>query len=82
MRPEPFGALAYDFHSRRLSFLKTVPLVRVVEALADGPDVHSALDVAAVPEGERTHYLEALAGLLSAGMITPREAGRPAPTPS
>ena len=23
LRPEPFGALAYDFTSRRLSFLKT-----------------------------------------------------------
>ena len=35
LRPEPFGALAYDFRTRRLSFLKTPALVEVVRGLAE-----------------------------------------------
>jgi len=72
VRPESFGALVYDFHTRRLSFLKTRALVRVVEALADQPDVHGALEVAEVPAHQREQYLKALAGLAKAGTIQPR----------
>jgi putative mycofactocin binding protein MftB len=72
VRPESFGALVYDFTTRRLSFLKTKPLVRVVEALAEHDDVHGALDEAGVAEAERDQYLRALAGLAQAGTITPR----------
>ena len=72
VRPESFGALVYDFHTRRPSFHKTTPLVRVVEALAEHDDVHGALDEAGVAEAERDQYLRALAGLAQAGTITPR----------
>jgi putative mycofactocin binding protein MftB len=72
VRPESFGALVYDFHTRRLSFLKTKPLVRVVEALADHDDVHGAMTAAEVPTEQRDQYLRALAGLATAGTITPR----------
>jgi mycofactocin biosynthesis protein MftB len=72
VRPESFGALVYDFHTRRLSFLKTKPLVRVVEALAQHDDVHGALTAAEVPTEQRDQYLRALAGLAQAGTITPR----------
>ncbi len=34
LRPEPFGALAYHFGTRRLSFLKSRTLLAVVEGLA------------------------------------------------
>ena len=73
VRPESFGALVYDFHTRRLSFLKTRLLVRVVECLADHPDVHGALDAAEVPGPQREQYRKALAGLAKAGTIKPRE---------
>jgi putative mycofactocin binding protein MftB len=72
LRPEPFGALVYDFATRRLSFLKTPELVRVVGALAEHPDVPSTLDAAGVPAEQRTRYTAALAGLLSAGTIQAR----------
>jgi putative mycofactocin binding protein MftB len=72
LRPEPFGALVYDFSTRRLSFLKTPALARVVRELADQPDAGSALSAADVPPAERSHYLRALAGLLAAGTIQPR----------
>lgn len=72
LRPEPFGALVYDFHTRKLSFLKTRLLVDVVRDLENQPDARSALGSAAVPEQEHARYLDALAGLLSAGTIESR----------
>jgi putative mycofactocin binding protein MftB len=73
LRPESFGALVYDFHTRRLSFLKTRLLVRVVEALADHADVHGALEAAEVPAPQREQYRKALAGLAQAGTIKRRD---------
>ena len=72
LRPEPFGALAYDFGTRRLSFLKTKILVEVVRTLGDKPDVHTTLDAAGVPGDQRPAYLKALAGLAENGTIEPR----------
>jgi putative mycofactocin binding protein MftB len=74
LRPEPFGALAYHFDTRRLSFLKTPELVDVVRRLADGT-VQEALESAGVPEPHWPAYVRALDGLASGGMISEREAG-------
>jgi putative mycofactocin binding protein MftB len=76
LRPEPFGALAYHFGTRRLSFLKTPALVEVVRTLDAHATVHAALDGAGVPAEERSAYLNALAGLAEAQTIEPREALR------
>jgi mycofactocin biosynthesis protein MftB len=73
LRPEPFGALVYDFETRRLSFLKTPELVRVVRTLEEHADVHAALAAAGVPERQRPAYLGALSGLAGAGTIEPRD---------
>ncbi|MGO8882410.1 MAG: mycofactocin biosynthesis chaperone MftB [Streptosporangiaceae bacterium] len=51
LRPEPFGALAYHFGTRRLSFLKAPGLVDLVRELDRHPSVTDGL--AAVPEGTR-----------------------------
>lgn len=72
LRPEPFGALAYHFGNRKLTFLKRPQLVAVVRALAEQPDVRSALVAAGVPEQEHAAYAEALAGLARTDMIRPR----------
>jgi putative mycofactocin binding protein MftB len=72
LRDESFGALAYDFATRRLSFLKTRLLVDVVRGLASAPDVGSALTAAGIPEGDRVTYLAALDGLAHSGMLIPR----------
>lgn len=73
LRPEPFGALAYHFGTRRLSFLKTPELVDVVRRLEHSPTVGDALDGAGVPEAHRPAYLAALQGLAGGGMISRRE---------
>lgn len=73
LRPEPFGALAYDFRTRRLSFLKDPQLVEVVRALGGAPSARAACDGAAVPDGRRPAFARALGTLASSGMIEPRE---------
>jgi putative mycofactocin binding protein MftB len=74
LRPEPFGALAYHFGNRKLTFLKRPELVEVVVALGEHPDVRSALVAAGIPEFQHPAYAEALAGLAAADMIRPRAA--------
>ncbi len=74
VRPERFGALAYDFDSRRLSFLKSPALVRVVTTLSEHPDALSAFDAAGLSESEIPRYTQALATLAETRLIVPREA--------
>ncbi len=73
LRPEPFGALAYHFGNRKLTFLKTPELVEVVRLLAGQPDVRSALEAAGVPASQHAAYAAALRGLAAGDMIRPRE---------
>jgi len=73
LRPEPFGALAYHFGNRKLTFLKRPELVVVVERLGEHPDVRSALAAAGVPERAWPAYEEALRGLAATDMIRHRE---------
>jgi len=75
LRPERFGALAYHFGTRRLSFLKSPRLLRVVEALADEPSALAACRRAGVPETQLPDYARALATLADTDMIRARPAG-------
>ncbi len=72
LRPEPFGAMAYHFGNRKLTFLKRMQLVDVVRSLAEQPDVRSTLRVADVPEAQWPGYVAALQGLAATDMIRPR----------
>jgi putative mycofactocin binding protein MftB len=72
LRPEPFGALVYDFVTRKLSFLKTPQLVSVVRDLENQPDARSAVRAAGVEEPQHDAYLRALAGLLKSRTIVAR----------
>jgi putative mycofactocin binding protein MftB len=75
LRPESFGALAYHFGTRRLSFLKSRQLLDVVNRLADEPDPEAACRAAGVAEAQLPSYRKALATLAGTEMIVPREAG-------
>ena len=79
LRPEPFGALAYHFVTRRLVFLKSNELVVLVEALADHSSASHAIDAVIHPESaiRRTTYEKALASLLESGVIEPGTASAP-----
>lgn len=72
LRPEPFGALAYDFATRRLSFLKTRALVDVVCRLGSEPTVADALKNAEVSRNQWGAYVRALDRLAAGGMLNRR----------
>ena len=69
LRPEPFGALAYHFGNRRLSFLKTRQLVTVVRLLESHDSAADALAAAGVPVPQRARYAAALAVLADSEVI-------------
>lgn len=69
LRPERFGALAYSFDTRKLSFLKHPDLVRVVELLDGRRTVGEAFDEAGVDPRRRPSFLVALGTLRRSEMI-------------
>ena len=72
LRPEPFGALLYHFGTRKLSFLKNLTVVGIVQSLAETPTAEAALAEAGITGAERPLYLQALRALADSGMITRR----------
>ena len=72
LRPEPFGALAYHYGTRRLVFLKDRQLVRVVEALAAHASLDATFEACGVPERRRPAFEQAIAGLLESEMVRER----------
>ena len=56
IRPEPFGALAYHYGTRRLTFLKTRKLQAVVESLASSRAALEACRDAGVTDRELPAY--------------------------
>ncbi len=73
LRPESFGALAYHFGTRRLSFLKSPRMLDVVRSLGDHPSARGACLAAGVGDGELPVYTQALATLASTEMICERD---------
>ena len=72
LRPEPFGALAYHFGNRKLTFLKKQELVDVVNALGASVTVAEALTVVGIPDIQWPAYVKALRGLAASDMIHER----------
>lgn len=72
LRPEPFGALLYHFGTRKLSFLKNLTVVGIVQSLADHDSAEAALLAAGISPAQRPLYLQALTALADSGMIVPR----------
>jgi mycofactocin biosynthesis protein MftB len=68
LRPEPFGALAYHYGSRRLTFLRSPLLAELVRGLEQHASAEAAL-CATVPETKRSSYRRALADLAGSGFI-------------
>ncbi len=72
LRPETFGALAYHYGNRRLTFLKSPQLTRIVASLGDHPSVDAALEAHGVSAAQRPAMLRALARLERSEVIGAR----------
>lgn len=71
LRPESFGALAYHFGNRRLTFLKHPSLAAVLRNLGGGRSVGQAIEMADVPESMHLAVLASLQNLAETDMIRP-----------
>lgn len=69
LRPERFGALAYHYGNRRLTFLKSPQLSAVVESIGDHASVDAALHAHSVDAANRPAMIAALARLEAAEVI-------------
>ncbi|MEP6463215.1 MAG: mycofactocin biosynthesis chaperone MftB [Frankiaceae bacterium] len=75
LRPEPFGALAYHFGQRRLTYLAAADLVAVIGELAkpEGPhgrrNASQAMAAAGVSADRRPAIESALASLVDRGVL-------------
>jgi len=69
LRPEPFGALAYHFGNRRLSFLRSPDIVAVVSSLDGAPSLRAALEANQIDELRWPSFSAALTTLESSDMI-------------
>jgi putative mycofactocin binding protein MftB len=69
LRPEPFGALAYHYGNRRLSFLRSPELVTLVRSLGEhaGPD--EALAASGIDPARWPAYRTALAALVESEVL-------------
>jgi putative mycofactocin binding protein MftB len=69
LRSEAFGALAYHYGNRRLTFLKSPDLVELVRDLSRHATVAEALEARCADQRRRAAYLRALATLESSEVI-------------
>lgn len=72
IRPEPFGALAYHYDTRRLVFLKHPDVVRVVEALEHHDSVADTLVACDIAASRYPAFERALSSLITSEMLDDR----------
>ncbi len=72
LRPEPFGALAYHYDTRRLVFLKHPDVVRLVESLPAHPTLADALDACDIADRSDRRFERAIASLIESEIVRDR----------
>jgi putative mycofactocin binding protein MftB len=75
LRPEPFGALAYHYGNRRLTFLRSPELVQLVTELGDHESVAASMAALGVATERRPALERALASLAKSEVVRPRSDG-------
>ena len=76
LRPEPFGALAYHYGNRRLTFLRSPELVSLVRDLGEHPSLEDALAASGIDAKRWPTYRKALASLAEGDLLRPCRRGR------
>ncbi len=74
LRPEPFGALAYHYGNRRLTFVRADELVDLLRALGEHRSVDDALAASGVAPARWPAFRRALASLEQSEVIRARRA--------
>jgi putative mycofactocin binding protein MftB len=72
LRPEPFGALAYHYDTRRLVFLTHPDVVRVVEALSEHASVADTMTACQIAPERWASFERALSSLVESEMLHDR----------
>ena len=72
LRPEPFGALAYHYGTRRLVFLKDRDVVAVAKALDDHPSLLATLVACGIAESRWPAFAKAFATLNESEIVRER----------
>jgi putative mycofactocin binding protein MftB len=72
IRPEPFGALAYHYGNRRLTFLRSTDLVTLVRALGEHDSIDAAMAAHSIEPRRRPALERALESLAGSEVIRPR----------
>ena len=72
VRAEPFGALCYHYGNRRLTFLKSPDIVRVVQALGEHASVADTLRSCAIEAVRWPTFVRALESLEGSDLIRER----------
>ncbi|MHB1511367.1 MAG: mycofactocin biosynthesis chaperone MftB [Acidimicrobiales bacterium] len=72
LRSEPFGALAYHYGNRRLTFLRSLDLVRLVGELAHQGSVTDSLAALEIEEERGPGLIRALAALAQSDVVRRR----------
>lgn len=69
MRPEGFGALLYDYNSRRLTFIKDPDLASLIGRLDGHTTLENARSRSGVPEQRASELMQAVATLEARGTL-------------
>ncbi|MCE9622292.1 MAG: mycofactocin biosynthesis chaperone MftB [Actinomycetia bacterium] len=72
LRPEPFGALAYHYGTRRLVFLKHIDMVTVARSLAEHPSLEAALAAAGIDTSRWQSFAVAFESLRASEVVRER----------
>lgn len=72
LRPEPFGALAYHYGNRRLTFLRSPELVALVRDLGSFDSLDDALAASSIDPERWPSYRKALASLAEGDLLIRR----------
>jgi len=69
LRPEPFGALAYHYGNRRLTFLRSPDLVTLLQGLGDHASLDDALVASGIDERRWPSFRRAVASLVESEVV-------------
>ncbi|MGH9169658.1 MAG: mycofactocin biosynthesis chaperone MftB [Acidimicrobiales bacterium] len=73
LRMEPFGALAYHYGNRRLTFLRSLELVELVESLSSHDSAEASMQELEIGSDRLPAMSHALESLYSSGLLRQRD---------